>query len=226
MIFRNRRAAGQRLAQELLARLPRLRDEDPIVLAIPRGGVPVGYEIAVALRAPLDVFIARKLGAPGQEELGIGAVALGGTRVLDTATIRMLRVSDEYIEKVTARELAELDRRMWAFRGNRPPPRITGRAVILVDDGLATGVTARAALAALRLERPLRLVFAAPVCSSEASGLLAGDADAVVCVAVPYRFFGVGAWYEDFTQTTDEEVVALLERAADMDRAGNDHDRG
>ena len=226
MIFRNRRAAGQRLAQELLARLPHLRDEDPIVLAIPRGGVPVGYEIAVALRAPLDVFIARKLGAPGQEELGIGAVAPGGTRVLDTATIRMLRVSDEYIEKVTARELAELDRRMRAFRGNRPPPRITGRAVILVDDGLATGVTARAALAALRLERPLRLVFAAPVCSSEASGLLAGDADAVVCVAVPYRFFGVGAWYEDFTQTTDEEVVAFLERAADTDRAAGDPGRG
>src|ERR671934_1764820 len=140
MIFRNRRAAGQRLGQELLARLPHLRDEDPIVLAIPRGGVPVGYEIAMALRAPLDVFVARKLGAPGQEELGIGAVAPGGTRVLDTATIRMLRVSDEYIDKITARELAELDRRMRAFRGDRPPPRIAGRAVILVDDGLATGV--------------------------------------------------------------------------------------
>jgi putative phosphoribosyl transferase len=224
MIFRNRRAAGQRLAQELLARLPHLPDEDPIVLAIPRGGVPVGYEIALALRAPLDVFIARKLGAPGQEELGIGAVAPGGTRVLDTATIRMLRVSDEYIDKITAREVAELDRRMRAFRGNRPPPRITGRAVVLVDDGLATGVTARAALAALRLERPLRLVFAAPVCSHEASSLLAGDADAVVCVAVPYRFFGVGAWYEDFTQTTDEEVVAFLERAADTDRAAGDRE--
>src|SRR5918912_3355128 len=112
MIYRDRRAAGQRLAQELLARLPYVRDEDPLVLAIPRGGVPVGYEIAIALRAPLDVFIARKLGAPGQEELGIGAVAPGGTRVLDSVTIRMLRVSHEYIDKVTAREVAELERRM------------------------------------------------------------------------------------------------------------------
>src|ERR671933_1520565 len=118
MIFRNRRAAGQRLAQELLARLPHLRDEDPLVLAIPRGGVPVGYEIAVALRAPLDVFIARKLGAPGQEELGIGAVAPGGTRVLDTATIRMLGVPREYVEEVTRKELAELERRMRRFRGD------------------------------------------------------------------------------------------------------------
>ena len=224
MIFHDRRAAGRRLAQELLARLPQLREEDPLVLAIPRGGVPVGYEIAVALRAPLDVFIARKLGAPGQEELGIGAVAPGGTRVLDLATIRMLRVPDDYIEKVTAREVAELERRMRAFRGDRPPPRITGRAVVLVDDGIATGVTARAALAALRLEQPRRLVFAAPVCSHEASGLLAGEADAVVCVAVPYRFFGVGAWYEDFTQTTDEEVIAFLERAADIDRGAGDRE--
>ena len=210
MLFADRVEGGRRLAAELLRRLPTIRDEDPIVLAIPRGGVPVGYEVARAIDAPLDLFIARKLGAPGHEELGIGAVAPGGARFLDADAIRMLDVSDAYIEAVTRKELAELERRLHRFRGDRPPPRIEGRAVVLVDDGLATGVTAMASLGALRLQRPRRLVFAAPVCSAEGTEAVARQADTVVCVATPDRFFGVGAWYQDFTQTSDEEVVELL----------------
>ena len=212
MLFFDRVEAGRRLGSELMRRLPRIRDEDPLVLAIPRGGVPVGYEVARAIDAPLDLFIARKLGAPGHEELGIGAVAPGGTRFLDAEAIRMLGVSDAYIEEVTRKEMAELERRLRRFRGDRPPARIEGRAVVLVDDGLATGVTALASLTALRLQRPRRLVFAAPVCSLEGMQAVARQADDVVCVASPDRFFGVGAWYQDFTQTTDEEVVELLER--------------
>ena len=212
MLFRDRVEAGRRLASELVQRLPHLRDEDPIVLAIPRGGVPVGYEVARAIEAPLDLFIARKLGAPGHEELGIGAVAPGGTRFLDADAIRMLDVTDAYIEEVTRKELAELERRLRRFRGDRPPPRIEDRSVILVDDGLATGVTALASLTALRLQHPRRLVFGAPVCSAEGAQAVARQADDVICVAVPDRFFGVGAWYHDFTQTTDEEVMELLVR--------------
>jgi len=211
MLFADRVEAGSRLAAELVRRLPRIRDEDPLVLAIPRGGVPVGYEVARAIDAPLDLFIARKLGAPGHEELGIGAVAPGGTRFLDEDAIRMLDVSNAYVEEVTRKELAELERRLRRFRGDRPPPRIEGRSVVLVDDGLATGVTALASLTALRLQQPRRLVFAAPVCSVEGARAVARQADDVVCVATPERFFGVGAWYHDFTQTTDEEVVELLE---------------
>ena len=213
MLFPDRFEAGRRLASELLRRLPGIRDEDPIVLAIPRGGVPVGYEVARAIEAPLDLFIARKLGAPGHEELGIGAVAPGGTRFLDAEAIRMLDVSEAYIEEITRKEMAELERRMRRFRGDRPPPRIEGRGVILVDDGLATGVTALASLGALRVQRPRRLVFAAPVCSVEGAQAVTRQADDVICVAVPERFFGVGAWYHDFTQTTDEEVVELLTRS-------------
>jgi putative phosphoribosyl transferase len=212
MLFADRVDGGRRLGVELGRRLPRLRDEDPLVLAIPRGGVPVGYEVARAVEAPLDLFIARKLGAPGHEELGIGAVAPGGTRFLDADAIRALDVSEAYIEEVTRKELAELERRLRRFRGNRPPPRIEGRSVVLVDDGLATGVTALASLAALRLQHPRRLVYAAAVCSVEGALAVARQADDVVCVATPDRFFGVGAWYHDFTQTTDEEVVELLAR--------------
>jgi predicted phosphoribosyltransferase len=212
MLFFDRTDAGRRLGSDLARRLSRIRDEDPLVLAIPRGGVPVGYEVARVIDAPLDLFIARKLGAPGHEELGIGAVAPGGTRFLDAETIRMLGVSDAYIEEVTRKETTELERRLRRFRGDRPPPRIEGRAVVLVDDGLATGVTALASLTALRLQRPRRLVFAAPVCSLEGMQAVTRQADDVVCVATPDRFFGVGAWYQDFTQTTDEEVVQLLAR--------------
>ena len=212
MIFADRVDSGRRLGAELKRRFSTLRHEDPLVLAIPRGGVPVGYEVARAVDAPLDLFIARKLGAPGHEELGIGAVAPGGTRFLDADAIRALDVSDAYIEQVTQKELAELERRLRLFRGDRPPPRMEGRSIILVDDGLATGVTALASLAALRLQRPRQLLFAAPVCSVEGAQAVSHQADDVVCVAMPDRFFGVGAWYRDFTQTSDEEVVDLLAR--------------
>jgi putative phosphoribosyl transferase len=210
VIFRDRIDAGRQLAQHILARYPELWREHPIVLGIPRGGVTVAREVANAIGAPLDVFIARKLGAPGQEELGIGAIAPGDTRILDADIIRMLGVSDSYIEDVTRRERAELDRRLAHYRGERPPLEVTGRAVILVDDGLATGVTARAALAALRTDHPSRLLFAAPVCSVEGSALVRREADDALCVAMPDRFYGVGNWYEDFDQVTDEEVLALL----------------
>lgn len=214
MLFANRREAGARLAHELSRRWARVRDEDPIVLAIPRGGAPVGYEVARAIDAPFDLFIARKLGAPGHEELGIGAVAPGGTRILDDDAIRALNVPDEYIEDVTRRETAELERRLQTFRGDRPPLRVEGRAVVLVDDGLATGVTALASLTALRAQHPRHLLFAAPVCSREGALAVTRQADDVICVATPDRFVGVGAWYRDFTQTSDEEVVALLDQRA------------
>lgn len=210
MLFADRTEAGRRLGAELMRRLPQLHDGDPLVLAIPRGGVPVGYEVARYLDAPLDLFIARKLGAPGHEELGIGAVAPGGTRFLDMDAIHALGVPDEYIEEVTRKELAELERRLRRFRGDRPPPRIAGRSVVLVDDGLATGVTALASLTAIRVEQPRRLLFAAPVCSVEGAQTVSRQADDVVCVATPERFFGVGAWYHDFTQTSDEEVMEIL----------------
>ena len=220
MLFADRVDGGRRLGAELARRMPGIRDEDPLVLAIPRGGVPVGYEVARAIDAPLDLFIARKLGAPGHEELGIGAVAPGGTRFLDADAIRALDVSDAYIEEVTRKELAEVERRLRRFRGDRPPARIEGRSVVLVDDGLATGVTALASLAAIRTQHPRRLIFAAPVCSAEGVQAVTRQADDVMCVAMPDRFFGVGAWYRDFTQTTDEEVVDLLARREDEWKAG------
>lgn len=213
MIFRDRTHAGELLARTLVERIPDLPGEHPIVLAIPRGGVPVGAEIAAALHAPLDVFVARKLGAPMQEELGIGAVAPDGTRVLDAELIAYLGVSGAYIEDVTRRELAELGRRMMLYRGDVPWPNLAGRAVILVDDGLATGVTARAALAALRRESPARLIFAAPVCSLEGVRRIEAEGTTVVCTATPPAFRGVGEWYDRFDQTTDDEVIALLHSA-------------
>ena len=154
MLFSNRWEAGKRLGLEVVRGVTGIRERDALVLAIPRGGVPVGYAVARAVDAPLDIFVARKLGAPGHEELGIGAVAPGGARFLDADAIRSLGVTDSYIEEVTRRELAELERRLRRFRGDRPPPRIEGRVVVLVDDGLATGVTALASLGALRLQHP------------------------------------------------------------------------
>jgi len=202
------------LAETLLARMPALRQEQPLVLGIPRGGVIIGREVARALGAPLDVIVARKLGAPGHEELGIGAVAPDGTRVLDGEIVAALGVSDAYIEKITRLERAELDRRMRRFRGERPLPDLAGRAVVLADDGLATGVTARAALASVRRAHPAALVFAAPVCSEDGCRALTADGYTVVCVATPAEFRGVGEWYADFEQVSDDTVVAVLERAA------------
>jgi putative phosphoribosyl transferase len=210
MLFRDRAEAGQFLSRELLDAVPELRTEPVTVLAIPRGGVPVAAPIAATLHAPLDVFIARKLGAPGHEELAIGAVAADGTRVIDHQLVRALRVSESYIEKITEREIAEARRRLALFRGTRPPPPLRDRAVILVDDGLATGATARAALAVLMAEKPLRLIFAAPVASVEGAEAVASLGVITVFSAIPKHFQGVGEWYEEFEQTSDQEVLALL----------------
>ncbi len=209
MLFRNRIDAGKQLA----AKLEHLRRERPVVLALPRGGVPIGYEIARALGAPLDVLVARKLGAPGHPELGIGAVADGGASFLDARIINTLGVTQEEISRIAAAELVELARRVAAYRGDRPPLDVTGRTVILVDDGLATGVTARAAIRSLRTRHPACVVFAAPVCAPQTVLALESDFDDVVCTAEPADLYAVGIWYDDFSQTTDDQVITLLRRA-------------
>lgn len=205
----DRADAGRRLA----SRLSGYRDERPIVLALPRGRVPVGAEVSRSLGAPLDVFIARKLGAPGQPELGIGAVAQGGTLVLNERIVRALRLSEEHIRRAAEEELREVERRLLLLRGNRPEPPVEGRTVILVDDGLATGATARAAIVALRKRNPRRLVLAVPVCPPRTSDLLGPEVDELVVLETPEDFYAVGSYYKDFQQVTDEEVVRLLERS-------------
>jgi putative phosphoribosyl transferase len=175
--------------------------------------VPVGYEISRALEAPLDVIISRKLGAPGQPEFGIGAVAAGGVRILNTEVIRRLGITDEYVDRITAQEVAEVNRRLRYFRGGRPEPEVRGRTAILVDDGLATGVTARAALEALKLREPGHLILAAPVCAAQTAELFASRVDELLCLASPSDLGAIGLWYRNFDQTTDQEVVRLLEEA-------------
>jgi len=207
--FEDREDAGRRLAE----RLARYRDERPVVFALPRGGVPVGYEISRSLGVPLDVFVSRKLGAPGQPEFGIGAVAPGGVRVLNGNIVERLGIPDDYLEAVTRRELAEVERRLRHFRGGRPEPDVRDRTVILVDDGLATGVTARAAVESLRRLGPRRLILAAPVCAAQTAELLGPEVDELVCLEAPSDLGAIGFWYLDFSQTSDEEVIELLERA-------------
>jgi putative phosphoribosyl transferase len=209
--FEDRRDAGRKLA----AKLSRFRGGRCVVFGLPRGGVPVGYEISRSLGAPLDVFVSRKLGAPGQPEFGIGAVAAGGVRVLNTDVIRRLGIPDEYVERITAQEIAEVNRRLRFFRGGRPEMEVDGMTAILVDDGLATGVTARAAVEALKLRKPGRLILAAPVCAAQTAELFASRVDELLCLASPSDLGAIGLWYKNFDQTTDEEVVQLLEKARD-----------
>jgi len=208
-MFRNREDAGRQLARLL----QHTRDMQPIVLALPRGGVPVAYEIARELDAPLDVFLVRKIGAPGQRELGIGAVAQGGVRILNESAISMLEVPESEIARITAEETEELQRRLQRFRGDLPLPDLRGRAVILVDDGLATGVSAAAAIRALQRHQPARFILAVPVCAPETAEALRPEVSEIVCALTPQNFMAVGFWYRIFDQTTDEEVVDLLDRA-------------
>lgn len=210
--YRNRQEAGKYLAEHLAAYRDR---DDVIVLALPRGGVPIGYEVAKALHAPLDVFIVRKIGMPGAEEFAIGAIASGGVRLLDEDLIARYGVSRAAVDAVIAAEERELERREQQYRGDRRLPDLTGKTVILVDDGLATGSTMRAAVAALRREGAARIVVGVPVAAPETCQLLEHEVDDIVCAVTPQPFHAVGLWYADFSQTSDGEVHALLERAPD-----------
>jgi len=208
--FRNRSEAGQFLAQKLKAYADR---DDVIVLALPRGGVPVAFEVARALHAPLDVFVVRKLGVPGHEELAMGAIASGGVLVIEPSVVEDLAIPMEVVLDVAAREELERLRREREYRGDKPPLDVRGRTVILVDDGLATGSTMRAAIAALKKLQPAKIVVAVPVAVRSTCAELAEEVDEVVCARTPEPFYAVGQWYAEFTQTTDEEVRELLARA-------------
>jgi putative phosphoribosyl transferase len=206
MQFDDRRDAGRRLAELVLG----IGLEAPLVLALPRGGVPVAYEVARALGAPLDVLVVRKIGAPHQPELGIGALAEGGAQVIDHELVRVLGLSEADVQRLADRELTELDRRVIAYRGDRALPDLAGRAVVVVDDGVATGGTAEAALLAVRQQQPARLVLAVPTCARDATTRLRAVADDVISVITPHDLHAVGQWYRDFTQTSDAEVRELL----------------
>lgn len=207
MQFRDRSEAGWLLAKRLLE----YRDRpDTIVLGVPRGGVPVAYEVAQALHAPLDVIVVRKLGVPGEEELAFGAISSGGVRVLNRQIVRNERLTDAEIEEVVAREMRELERRETAFRAGRPPQNLSGQVVILIDDGLATGASMRAAVRAVRRQQPARVVIAVPVAAPDVRDEFSQLVDDFVCLLMPDPFYAVGLWYKDFPQTSDAEVRALL----------------
>lgn len=208
MIFANRQDAGQKLAAKLLD----YRDKQPIVLGIPRGGVIVAAEVAKELNAPLDVIIPRKIGAPGNPELAVGAVAPDGTAIFDERALNMLGLQITDLQEGVAQQISEIERRTKSYRGNRKPLSLQGKAVIVVDDGIATGLTAKAALRSVRKQKPESLVLAVPVTTMEAAVQLQKETDKLVCLLVPEVFYAVGQFYRDFSQTTDEEVIETLER--------------
>jgi predicted phosphoribosyltransferase len=210
--FRDRREAGRFLAEKLSFYANR---PDVIVLALPRGGVPVAYEVARALNVPLDVFPVRKLGVPGHDELAMGAIAPGGVRILNDEVVRALGIPDYSIDAVAAKEQQELTRRERLYRGDRPPPEVRGKTVLLVDDGLATGATMLAAIKALRQQEAGRIVVAVPIASPETCDQMRGHVDDIICAVTPEPFYAVGLWYENFSQTSDEEVRDLLNRASE-----------
>jgi len=209
MRYQNRGDAGRRLGDLLR----NSHFDEPVVLALPRGGVPVAFEVARALNAQLEIFVARKIGAPHHKEFGIGAIAEGGVSVFDEQSVATLKLGRAELQQLAAAEEAEVRRRVAAYRKGRPLPVLGDRDVILVDDGLATGVTAEAALRSLRAHAPRRLVLAVPVCAGQTRDRLAPAADEVVCAMAPASFLSVGSWYEDFSQTTDEEVEDLMGKA-------------
>jgi len=215
--FRDRADAGRRLAARLSGR-PELADA--VVLALPRGGVPVGREIADALGADLDVMVVRKLGVPGHEELAMGAIASGGVRIMNDEVLSMLYISETDVERVAMREQAELERRERAYRGMRPAPRVRGRIAILVDDGVATGSTIRAAIAALRRQEPARIIVAIPVAPPDVCEMLQQEADEVICLLTPEPFGAISLWYDSFPQLSDEDVRVLLQRVGGERKVG------
>lgn len=211
-LFQNRRDAGRKLAQKLTKYANRT---DVRVLGLPRGGVPVAYEVAKALNAPLDIFLVRKLGVPGHEELAMGAIASGGVRVLNEMVVRALRMPESIIDAVSYQEQQELERRERAYRNGRPALDLTNQTVILVDDGLATGASMSAAITGLRAQHPAHIVVAVPTAAPETCESFEAIVDDIVCAETPQPFWGVGMWYADFSQTTDEEVRELLAHAAE-----------
>ena len=213
--FQDRTDAGRLLAKKLSQYADR---KDVIIMGMLRGGVPVAFEVAKSLRIPLDVFVVRKLGVPGHEELAMGAIASGGLRVLNREIIEAVGVSQAAVESVAVRELQELERQQRLYRGQTPLPELAGRTVIVVDDGLATGSTMRAAIVALRQGNPAGIIVAVPVAAADTARRLAEEADGVVCLGTPPDFHAVSMWYEDFLQTSDEEVRKLLEAGTTVSR--------
>ena len=214
MVFKNRQEAGKQLAVELI----NLRKENPFVLAMPRGGVPIGYEIAEILQAPLEVIVVRKIGLSGNSEFGIGAIAEGGVEILDEVTINALGINREEINNTIRLETFELNRRVKTYRGERQLPDLAGRTAILVDDGMATGLTAEAGIEAVKKLNPKKIIIACPVCPRGTYETSLKEVDGVICLAIPSEFMAVGAWYDDFRVVSDEEVGALLKKANETKR--------